>query len=186
MRIYTRTGDRGETSLYSPKSGARRVRKDARRVVTYGTVDELNSHIGLLVARLGDSYPDLCGQLGTIQNDLFSVGYDFATIPGPEGVPVAKVSSDMVDTLERWIDVLSENLPPLKTFVLPGGVAVAAEAHVARTVARRAEREAVSAAEEELFNSEALRYLNRLSDYLFILARELNRRTRTAEPTVQW
>lgn len=184
MRIYTRLGDSGDTSLYTPKGVPKRLPKSSPRVEAYGTADELNSLIGLIRAELGPDDP-ISSELQTIQNRLFHVGYDISTMP-LEGVPPAAVGPEDPLTLERAIDRMQGELEPLKSFILPSGTRVAALIHVARTVARRAERRAVQVAAEEDVNAEVLRYLNRLSDYLFVLARYVNHRDGKGEESVDW
>jgi cob(I)alamin adenosyltransferase len=165
-RIYTRGGDRGETSL---GDGAR-VAKQSLRVEAFGTVDEANATIGL--ARLHTAGED-DAMLARIQNDLFDVGADLCR-PGTAGDGKLRVSEDQVLRLEREIDAMNATLAPLRSFVLPGGRPAAAALHLARTVTRRAERLAWALAATEPVNPAALRYLNRLSDHLFVLARRLN------------
>lgn len=169
-RIYTRGGDGGETSL----GDGDRVAKDAPRITAIGTVDETNAAIGL--ARLhtsGDS--DAC--LARIQNDLFDLGADLCT---PEGgrksANALRVTQSQVDRLEREIDAMNATLQPLKSFILPGGSAAAAYLHLGRTVARRAERLMVTLNRSEPVGAPAMKYINRLSDHLFVLARHLNDR----------
>lgn len=183
-KIYTKTGDDGTTGLV----GGTRVAKDDPRVEAYGTVDEANSQIGvaIVVATGGlgppPHNPRVAARIGemlaAIQNDLFDVGADLATPIARDEKPGAalRVMSEQVDRLEGWIDELNERLQPLSSFVLPGGTALAGVLHVARTVTRRAERAAVSlrAADAASTSPEALRYLNRLSDLLFVLARVAN------------
>jgi cob(I)alamin adenosyltransferase len=166
-RIYTRGGDRGETSL---GDGSRASKLD-RRIAAYGTVDELNAHIGVALA--GDLGDDVRGPLDRVQNELFDVGADLS-VPFVEGDGRLRVAQEQVDALERDCDRLNEALPELRSFVLPGGSEAAARLHVARTVCRRAERDALLAAQEVDVNPLALVYLNRLSDLLFILARAAN------------
>lgn len=184
MRIYTRLGDSGDTSLYTPKGVPRRLPKSSPRVEAYGTADELNSLIGLIRAELGRDDP-LSLELAAVQHRLFHVGYDISTMP-LEGAPPAAVKPEDSVALERAIDRMQGELQPLKSFILPSGTRVAAMIHVARTVARRAERRAVQVAAEEEVNAEVLRYLNRLSDYLFVLARYVNHRDGTDEESVDW
>lgn len=184
MRIYTRLGDSGDTSLYTPKGVPQRLPKSSPRVEAYGTVDELNSLIGLIRAELGPEDP-LVPELATVQNRLFHVGYDISTMP-QEGSPPTAVHPEDALTLERAIDRMQAELEPLKSFILPSGTRVAALIHVARTIARRAERRVVQVAAEEEVNPEVLRYLNRLSDYLFVLARYVNHRDGTDEESVDW
>lgn len=167
-RIYTKTGDGGETALGSGK----RVPKDDPRIEAYGTVDETNAVIG--VARLAAS-PNLDVMLARVQNDLFDLGADFA-VPEEEGQKFERltVTDAQVTRLEREIDQMNAELSPLRSFVLPGGSPSAAHLHVARTVCRRAERLAVTLARTEKVNPAAIRYLNRLSDFLFVAARFAN------------
>lgn len=167
-RIYTRGGDKGETSL---GDGAR-VPKHALRVAAYGTVDEANSVIG--VARLHTTgEPD--AMLARIQNDLFDLGADLSTpFGGRDEGKALRIVAAQVERLEREIDAVNAGLKPLDSFILPGGTAAAAYLHLARTVARRAERLTTELAAAEPVNAAALRYLNRLSDHLFVLARALN------------
>ena len=162
-KIYTKTGDDGTTGL----GDGTRVAKDSARVAAYGTVDELNSTIGVVLAQ--DITADVREVLNQIQHDLFDLGGELC-IPG-----MAMIHDADIERLERTLDAFNENLPPLKDFILPGGGMAAASAHVARTVCRRAEREVVTLAHGEGVRSEAIRYLNRLSDLLFVLARVLAR-----------
>ena len=167
-RIYTRGGDTGETSL---GDGAR-VPKHALRVAAYGTVDEANAAIG--IARLhADAAADV--MLGRIQNDLFDLGADLCTpAGGRRGAGALRVVAAQTERLESEIDAMNANLAPLDSFILPGGRPVAAYLHLARTVVRRAERLVGELAGAEEVNPEALRYLNRLSDHLFVLGRLVN------------
>jgi cob(I)alamin adenosyltransferase len=164
-KIYTRGGDRGETSL----GDGRRVPKTDLRIAAYGTVDELNSFLGLALAT-----PDLPDEfrpwLEQAQNDLFDVGADLS-VPLADERERLRVRQEQVDRLEELCDLVNERLEPLKSFVLPGGGEAAARLHVARSVCRRAERETVALAAVDEVSAEALAYLNRLSDLLFILAR---------------
>lgn len=166
-RIYTRGGDKGKTSL----GNGTRVAKADLRVEAYGTVDEANACIG--VARLHtDGEHD--AMLGRIQNDLFDLGGDLC-IP-EEGAPeyALRVDAAQVERLEREIDSMNESLAPLKSFVLPGGSAAAAQLHLARTIVRRAERLIAELMERETVNPQVLAYANRLSDHLFVMARHVN------------
>ena len=173
-RIYTRGGDAGETSL---GSGAR-VAKYDRRVAAYGTVDETNAVIGIARLHTADN-PEVDAMLARIQNDLFDLGADLCT---PEGDARAaskqegalRIIAGQVKRLEAEIDAINDNLAPLNSFVLPGGSAAAAHLHLARTIARRAERLMVELAAAEPVNAAALQYINRLSDHFFVLARHLN------------
>ena len=172
-RIYTRTGDDGSSGL---STGERRLKNDAR-FDAIGSVDETNAAIG--VARLHvDEYPDLDLMLGAIQNDLFDLGADLATPEAdePPAFEPLRILPVQVERLEKEIDYLNRSLAPLTTFVLPGGSAAAAHLHVARTVCRRAERVTVTLAQTagEPVNPEAVRYLNRLSDFLFVASRWAN------------
>jgi cob(I)alamin adenosyltransferase len=169
-RIYTKAGDGGETGL----GDGSRVPKDAPRVAAYGEVDELNSVLGLVTANCPDC-PE-AALLRGIQNDLFDVGADLC-IPQTEGEEVRqalRVVPAQYERLERAIDRLNEGLQPLRSFVLPGGAPAAAWLHLARTVCRRAERAVVALTHVEKVNPHALVYLNRLSDFLFVLARVAN------------
>jgi len=171
-RIYTRTGDDGTTGLVDGS----RVAKDDPRLIAIGEVDELNSAIGMAIAALGKGESAQAALLRTIQNDLFDLGADIAT-PGDDFAPsemVLRIVPAQVDRLERVIDALNEDLEPLRSFILPGGSAGAAHVHLARAIARRAERAAISAGRAAPLNPAALAYLNRLSDLLFVLARALN------------
>jgi cob(I)alamin adenosyltransferase len=168
-RIYTKLGDGGETHL----GDMSRVPKTHPRIEAYGTVDELNSHLGLALATpdLPDGYADW---LRRVQNDLFDLGADISVPPGADDErPRLRVRAEQVQWLEQRCDEVNETLEPLKSFVIPGGGPAAAHLHVSRTVCRRAERRAIEVGEE--LNPEVVRYLNRLSDLLFILARGANR-----------
>jgi cob(I)alamin adenosyltransferase len=165
--IVTRGGDGGETSL----GDGTRVRKDALRVDAYGTVDEANAAIGLLRLHLGgDSEAD--AMLARVQNDLFDIGADLC-VPGEAGERL-RVSDAQCARLEAELAAMNAAIPPLRSFVLPGGSPGAAHAHLARTVVRRAERLVVTLAAVEAVNGAVVRYLNRLSDHLFVLSRRLN------------
>ena len=169
-KIYTRGGDKGQTSL----GDGTRVAKHDARVAAYGTVDECNSVLGLARLHLaGDAEAD--AMLGRIQNDLFDLGADLCT-PEQENPkwPPLRIIAAQTDRLEREIDAMNERIPPLKSFILPGGSEAAAWLHLARTVARRAEREITALAETQPVGAEAIKYINRLSDHLFVMARRLN------------
>src|SRR5690606_31786665 len=169
-KIYTRTGDDGTTGLVD---GSRLYKCD-QRLAAIGDVDELNSAIGVAITLVEGEYP--ARLLETIQNDLFDLGADFAT-PGIEFTPdemTLRITAPQVTRLETAIDAANDQLGPLTSFILPGGTPAAAALHLARAVARRAERSAVAAAREVPLNPQALKYLNRLSDLLFVLAREMN------------
>jgi cob(I)alamin adenosyltransferase len=172
-RIYTRTGDGGETRLGDMSTTS----KNDLRLKAYADVDEANAHLGVALAT-GGLDDDVVGVLTYVQNDLFDVGADFCTpvVADPE-VPPLRIEQDYVDRLEAWCDIYNESLPKLRSFILNGGTTGAAHLHVARTVVRRAERSAWAAHAEhaESMNVLAIKYLNRLSDLLFILARHANR-----------
>ncbi|UFZ03224.1 cob(I)yrinic acid a,c-diamide adenosyltransferase [Bradyrhizobium ontarionense] len=171
-RIYTRTGDDGTTAL---GNGERRPKYDLR-VSAYGTVDETNAAIGVVRLHLADA-PEIDAMLGLIQNDLFDLGADLA-VPQREGkAERLRVVANQVDRLERDIDALNERLSPLTSFVLPGGTPAAAHLHVARTICRRAERIMVelAARPDEPVSEAGIRYMNRLSDFLFVASRAANR-----------
>lgn len=170
-RIYTKTGDKGETAL---GNGAR-VPKDALRVEAYGTVDETNATLGL--ARL-HATGDMADALARIQNDLFDLGADLCRPDMAKdheaGYTPLRMTDAQVDRLEAEIDALNARLSPLRSFILPGGSALAAHLHLCRTVSRRAERLTVALARDEAVNPSALRYLNRLSDWFFVAGRIAN------------
>jgi cob(I)alamin adenosyltransferase len=171
-RIYTKGGDRGQTSL----GDGTRVNKQALRVATYGTVDEANAAIG--IARLHTGHVGGTAEhamLGRIQNDLFDVGADLCR-PGEDFTDSSRlrVTESQVERIEREIDAMNTELRALQSFILPGGTPAAAHLHLARTIVRRAERLVCELSEAEPVNPAALRYLNRLSDHLFVLARRLN------------
>lgn len=170
-KVYTKSGDTGETSLVNGD----RVSKASLRVSAFGEVDELNSFLGLSRSFLETSlaFALIDQELGLIQNDLFILGCDLAS---PLGTEVPRVNDTMITDLENLIDRLLEELEPLKEFILPGGNQAASFLHVARTVARRAERLVVQLAQHEEINNSALIFLNRLSDYLFVVARVVNHR----------
>ena len=173
-RIYTRGGDRGETSL----GDGSRVPKVDCRISAFGTVDELNSHIGVVVA--GEVPEELRAVLTRVQNELFDLGADLSV---PFGVSDRlRITEEQIEALENDCDRFNTALPDLTSFVLPGGTEAAARLHVARAVCRRAERDALAAAEELNINQLALVYLNRLSDLLFILARTANAAVGSDEP----
>lgn len=185
MKIYTRTGDRGETGLF----GGRRVPKDDVRVEAYGAVDELNAVLGLAAARLASLGPaELVARLHAIQTELFTIGANLAT-PSVEdgGRPSSYIpgfAAERIAELEAWIDEAETELEPLRNFVLPGGSEAAALLHLARTVCRRAERRVVSLARQATIAPELVIYLNRLSDLCFTWARLANRRAGVSD--VAW
>jgi len=177
-RIYTRGGDSGQTSL----GRGERVAKHDLRVEAYGTVDEANSVIGLARNAIsgtplgGAPYHEADAMLARIQNDLFDLGADLCTPEGEakRGEQALRIVASQVERLEHEIDAMNADLEPLKSFILPGGSEAAAWLHLARTVARRAERRMTQLATEQPINPEAIKYINRLSDHLFVLARRLN------------
>jgi len=170
-RIYTRGGDRGETSL---GDGAR-TPKFHIRVKAYGGIDEANAAIGVALLHVDDS--EVRSILSVVQNDLFDVGADLCVPERPESTRSRlRVSAKQVETLEHHIDRFNEALSPLTSFILPGGSAASAYMHLARAIVRRAERDVVELAAHETVNEEALKYVNRLSDLLFVLCRYLNER----------
>jgi len=174
MKIYTKRGDSGETSLF----GGRRVPKNNLRIEAYGTVDELNSLAGQ--ARSGKPHQKVAGILRTIQNQLFVLGADLATPPGSK-TKIERISTRDVAQAETFIDELQEELPALKNFILPGGSPSAATIHVARTVCRRAERRCIELHKEDDISPEIPQFLNRLSDLLFVLARYENKKADISE-----
>ncbi len=169
MKIYTKTGDAGTTSLF----GGKRVLKSNLRIDTYGTVDELNSWIGLVRDQpVNEKRSDL---LTTIQDRLFTIGALLATEPGNTKVKTPHLAEDDVVQLEKAIDHMQEQLPPMRAFILPGGHPSVSVCHIARTVCRRAERLVIALNEAEPVNQYIIPYLNRLSDYLFVLSRMMTR-----------
>lgn len=176
-RIYTRKGDDGTTGL----GGGQRVGKDSLRVATYGTVDELNSAIGVAIAN--GLVPRLVQALPVIQNELFHLGSDLCFLEADKATfRIPQIEPRHVEALERLMDELNEVVGPIENFVLPGGAPGAAHLHVARTVCRRAEREAITLAHDEPIGTFVVPYLNRLSDALFIMARYENHERGIAEP----
>ncbi len=171
--VYTRTGDQGQTALI----GGVRVSKADDRVEAYGTVDELNSNIGLMIAL---DVPEYEALLISIQRNLFGIGSIFAA-SDPHSPTLKKITENDIQELEKAIDELESSLPQLHHFILPGGSVVAAHCHVARTVCRRAERCAVRLSQTHEIPEIALRYLNRLSDFLFVLARTFNHKKQIKE-----
>lgn len=169
MKIYTKTGDNGQTGLW----GGQRVNKDSLRVTAYGNVDELNAVLGII--RSFNNNTAIDSSLQHVQNDLFAAGAELAT-PGDPGDPGdgERFPAAHTQRLEQEIDAMEQHLKPLHSFILPGGTPVAAYAHLARTVCRRAERSVVTLAAHEPINRELLTYLNRLSDWLFVFARVAN------------
>lgn len=171
MKLYTRTGDNGQTSLI----GAR-VAKDDIQVEAYGTVDEANSLIGQAISFLPEGEKQLKKELEDIQHQLFDCGGDLSMKAGAEEKYPYKLQAEVISLLEEKMDRYTAEAPPLERFILPGGVAAASILHVARTVIRRAERRVVTLSQRQRINQNVLQYLNRLSDYLFATARVLNYR----------
>ena len=170
-RVYTRTGDDGTTAL----GGGQRVGKDSLRIEAYGTVDELNSQLGVALAAGLD--PGLAASLAAIQNDLFHLGSDLCVLEEDKAkMPVPRIEARHVEALEKLMDRLSEELPALENFILPGGSPGAAALHVARTLCRRAERILVALSRAEAVGEHTVRYVNRLSDALFVMARYENKK----------
>jgi len=175
MKIYTKTGDKGETSLY----GGTRVSKASARVESYGNIDELNSFIGVAKSHIEDQ--GAIDQLKKIQFDLFTVGSESATpadklmLANGRSRLSLVISETEISELENWMDAMEEHLEPLQYFILPGGGKAATSLHVARTVCRRAERSLIFLNESENIRPELIKYLNRLSDYLFVLARYVSK-----------
>ena len=203
MKIYTKTGDSGQTSLF----GGQRITKSHQRIGAYGSIDELNAHIGniralltspgLLVSQASpsstgsqasaDTNTETDAALHRVQEELLRIGSHLATPYNPsEGIPstLPPLRSTSVEALEQWIDQMEATLTPLRRFILPGGTPAAAATHVPRTVCRRAERHVVQLHHNEAVDPTILKYLNRLSDALFVLARVLNAQSHTSE--VEW
>ncbi len=185
MKIYTRTGDKGTTALF----GGTRVPKHHIRIESYGTVDELNSWLGLIRDQEIDTYTKLTIQ--HIQDRLFTLGAILATDPekavlksGKERLNIPKINADDIVRLEKEMDAMNDHLPPMTHFILPGGHQTVSFCHIARTVCRRAERLAAHLYENEPFDEHVLQYLNRLSDYLFVLARKLSHDLQAEE--IKW
>lgn len=169
MKIYTKKGDQGSTYLF----GGGPFPKDALRIQAYGTVDELNSFLGCAIAEVSD--PGLRDQLQRIQKELFVLGAELASVNPDEKMKAGFLQNSHITALEKAMDAWEANLAPLKQFILPGGGRGASQLHLARTVCRRAERWLVGLSRQEEVRSECVVYLNRLSDYLFMAAREANR-----------
>ena len=179
MKIYTKTGDDGTTGLF----GGARVAKTDLRVAAYGTVDELNAALGVTIAAGTDA--TWTERLTSLQRDLFVLGADLATPRGgAEASYLPRIEETHVTALERLIDELDATLPPLRNFILPGGTRLAAHLHWARTICRRAERATVALAHEQEIGERPLRYLNRLGDLLFVLARAANQEAGVSE--MEW
>lgn len=185
MKIYTKTGDKGTTALF----GGSRVHKHNARIESYGTVDELNSYIGMIRSQEIDEHSKSI--LIKIQNKLFTIGSTLATAPdravlksGKERLKIEKVNEEHIELLELEMDAMNDKLPELTHFILPGGNTAVSYCHIARTVCRRAERRATLLNETEIVDSLVLKYLNRLSDYLFVLARKLSKDLNAEE--IKW
>src|ERR1700689_5876643 len=170
-RIYTKTGDQGQTHL----AGGQRVSKDSPRIECYGTVDELNAFVGMAAISANESVPALLPILRRVQHELFNLGSILAAKPQDVHPKQARVTEAEVRQLEIEIDSMNQDLPPLRSFVLPGGTRLNTELHACRTICRRAERLAVSLLREEPIPPEAIQYLNRLSDAFFVWGRWVNR-----------
>ena len=180
MKIYTKKGDSGETGLY----GGERVSKDNQRIHTYVTLDELNAVLGLLRARDSEELPVVLSErLYRLQNELFQVGSELAT-PRGKTTTMALIGEGPITKMETEIDSMESELSPLQAFILPGGTKTSALLHFARTVSRRAERELITLNRAEPVRAELLRYLNRLSDYLFVCARYANLKSKVKD--VPW
>ncbi len=182
MKIYTKTGDQGKTSLF----GGTRVKKSNLRIDAYGTVDELNSHIGLIRDQLEDK--ELIDDLIRIQSKLFTLGAMLATPldkeklkNGSDRLKIEKIEEGEIQFLEKKMDLMDKTLEPMTHFILPGGHPVVSFCHIARCVCRRAERITVELSDTETINIHILIYLNRLSDYLFVLARKLTKDNKVEE-----
>lgn len=178
VKIYTKTGDDGNTSLF----GGERVRKDAARIEAYGTVDELNSVAGFAAAAC--THDDISAMLREVQNALFVLGADLATPLSEDKVQVPRIGEQHVQALEMAIDTMEEKLEPIRFFILPGGSELGARIHLCRAVCRRAERSTVELAALETLNDHDVRYLNRLSDFFFVLARYAN--LSDGAPEIRW
>lgn len=182
MKIYTKTGDKGKTSLF----GGTRVPKYHLRIESYGTIDELNANIGLIRDQEIDTHSSKI--LLKIQNELFTLGAMLATPPeketlksGKERLNIEKINNEKIELLETEMDTMNESLPPMTHFILPGGHTTVSYCHIARCICRRAERITTQLSDESDINPQILMYLNRLSDYLFVLARKLTLDTNTEE-----
>jgi cob(I)alamin adenosyltransferase len=173
MPIYTRTGDKGKTSLF----GGKRVLKSDDRVETYGTIDELNSILGVVVATIETKNKKLAKDLEEIQHDLFTIG---SYLANPISKPVTRLEK-RIERFEKEIDSMTSKMPELHNFILPGGGKVGASLHQARTVCRRAERSLVGLMQEEEVDQHVVKYINRLSDLLFTMARFVNHKEKKKE-----
>ncbi|TQD33790.1 cob(I)yrinic acid a,c-diamide adenosyltransferase [Haloflavibacter putidus] len=185
MKIYTKTGDKGTTALF----GGSRVPKSHYRIEAYGTVDELNANIGLIADQAIDKHSK--DVLKDIQYNLFTLGAELATDPkkaklksGKDRLDISKINASHIEQLEKEIDKMNDDLPQMTHFILPGGHPTVSYCHLSRCVCRRAERRAAALYHEEAFDDAILQYLNRLSDYLFVLARKLTKDLNAEE--IQW
>lgn len=176
-RIYTRTGDQGQTHL----AGGQRVAKDAPRIACYGTVDELNAFVGMAAVSAAECLPALLSILRRVQHELFNLGSILATLPEDVHPKQARITAAEIRQLELEIDRANAELAPLRSFVLPGGTRLNTELHACRTICRRAERMTVALAREESVPPEAIQYLNRLSDAFFVWSRWVNHTLGVAE-----
>ncbi len=172
MKIYTKTGDKGETSLV----GGQRIAKDDPRIEAYGTIDELNSVVGLVISQLQKHSRIIAGDLTTIQHHLFDIGAELASLSNrkTKAIKIPRVTERKITWLEKRIDRYTKDLAPLQAFILPGGTEAASSLHLARTICRRAERRIVALGRVIEINHELVKYINRLSDYLFTAARLTN------------
>lgn len=178
--LYTKTGDKGTTSLI----GGMRVSKNDSRIEAYGTVDELNSYLGLIASLSRETFPDVFEKIIAIQHRLFDIGAALATVPEEKSCPPIGVGEEKIDEIEKWIDETDSLLPSLTNFILPGGNIPSSHAQIARTICRRAERQIITLSRQQPVSPNILRYINRLSDYLFALARYFN--VRTGENEILW
>jgi cob(I)alamin adenosyltransferase len=185
MKIYTKTGDKGTTALF----GGTRVSKHHIRIDSYGTIDELNAWLGLIRDQEIASHSKKL--LAVIQDKLFTIGAILATDPdkallksGKERLNIPKINASDIELLEKEMDAMNESMPPMTHFILPGGHTTVSYCHIARTVCRRAERMATQLFEKEPFEENVLSYINRLSDYLFVLARKLSKDLKADE--IKW
>ena len=174
VKIYTKTGDSGTTSLF----GGKRLSKDDLRVEAYGHVDELNSILGIILAE--NPQADVIKKVTRVQKELFVLGSDLSA-PYDVKVKVPRITRTYISRLEKEIDRMEKNLPKLKNFILPGGAKVGSQFHLARSVARRAERAIIALSSKEKINTNAQAYINRLSDWLFVLARYVNKLEKKSE-----
>ena len=179
MKIYTKTGDAGETALF----GGGRVKKSHPRVSTYGTLDEANSMIGLALSFLPFEADRTRGRLMRVQNELFQLGAELAT-PDASKIKSALLGGSEIEQLEHEIDQMETELEPLQSFILPSGASAGSALHLARTIVRRAERECVDLTQTDPLRAEIIQYLNRLSDYLFVAARFVNHHMK--KPETKW